>query len=244
MKNTRKLFCTILAVALLILSLMPAYAAVSVKADSNKIYLDSTGGSYGWGYININGINANSKITDIKSSNTKILRPSSLNKWSSSYKDFENDENSSADNNASISVRGLKKGKADITFKVDGKSYKQSFEVLNYVNPVKSFQLTGVGSTNLKSKFAKGSYVDAKLKSNSKAGYVKVSAASGWKIRSVEWSDQSDNYSSHYFYSEKGVSSAKVIAPAMKKSGKYSIWVNCINAKNGARLNLTYHLGN
>ena len=242
MKNTRKLFCTILAVALLILSLMPAYAAVSVKADSNKIYLDSIGGSYGYGYINIDGINANTKITDIKSSNTKILRPSGLDRWSSSYKDLEGDYNSS-NNDASISVRGLKKGKANITFKVDGKSYKQSFEVLNYVNPIKSLQLTGVGSANLKSKFAKDRYVNAKLSSNSKAGYVNVSAASGWKIRSVEWSDDS-NDSRHSFYSSKGVSSVKVIAPAMKKSGIYYIWLTFVNTKNGAEIPITYHLGN
>lgn len=244
MKHTRKLLCALLAAALLILSVAPAYA-VSVDTKAATIYMGSKDGSE-WAYssIEINDLTASSKITDVKTSNKAILRLGSLNTWDSTYSSLgDDDEYSGADYSASIGVYGVKKGKATISFKVDGKSYSKTFTVVDFANPIKTLTLTGISSANLKSKFAKTSYLSEKLKANAKAGYLNVAAASGWKIISAEWTDQGSDYNARYFHSSKGVASMKIPVPAMKKNGNYYIWATFVNTKTKATMSINYHLG-
>lgn len=243
MRNTRKLFCALLVAALLVLSIAPAYA-VSVDTKAAKIYLGSKDGSqYGWYSIEIRDLTAKSKITEIKSDDKKVAKVYSLDTWSSSYKYFDEEGIDSEYHSASIGIRGLKTGTATVSFKVDGKKYSKKFTVLGYENPAKNFQLTGINKTNLKSKFAKGSYAQAKLKADSKAGNLVVEAAKGWKITDATWSDQGEDYSSQSFYSSKGVSSVKLAIPKMTKKGNYYIWVTFVNTATKASVELAYNIG-
>jgi len=242
MKNTRKLLCALLAAALLILSVMPAYA-VSVDWRGAKMYLGSSNKSHTIGFsVEINDLKANSKITSIKSSDKSIIRLSSLDTWDSSWKNLENSDDTSEDHSASIYLLGMKKGKATVSFKVDGKTYKKEIQVLGFINPIKTFKLTGISSSNLKGKFAKTSYVATNLKSDAKAGSLKVAAASGWKITSVSWSAWSESkYRS--FDLGSGASSVSMPIPKMTKKGEYNIWIEMINTKTKATASFTYHIG-
>jgi len=241
MKNSRKFLCALLAAALLVLSVMPAYA-VSVDWRGGKMYLGSSNGTNtGDLTIEISDLKADSKITNLKTSDKSIIRLGSLDRWNSSWQDLEDDDNRSEYHDASIRLDGLKKGKAKISFKVDGKSYSKTIEVLGYVNPIKSFKVTGISSSNLKSRFAKTSYVNTNLKSDAKAGYVKVAAASGWKITGVTWSCWSgDGYRSFDF---GGVGSASLPIPKMSKKGEYNIYVYLVNTKTNVRTEFSYHIG-
>ena len=244
MKVSRKLLCALLAAALLILSVAPAYA-VTVDTKDTTIYLGSKDGSTTYTYsLNLYDLPAGAKITDIKSSNRNVIGIHRLRTTDTVQKYFESTQDDQKDHEASIEVRGLKKGSATVSFKVNGTAYKKKFTVLDYVNPIKSIQVTGTSNANLKTKFAKGDSGSCKLTSNAKAGYVKVSAASGWKIMDLEWSQHNNDYNSRYFYYSEGVSSAKLPVPAMSKSGHYFVWLALVNTKTNGMLSLGLYLGN
>ena len=239
MKRSRKFLCALLAAALLVLSVMPAYAAVEVNWGAKKVYMGSSDGSDTSGYsVSIDGIKSSTKITSIKSAKKSILKPSSLDRWSSKYKSLDSDYTSEY-HDASIYFSALKAGKSKLSFKVDGKSYSGTVEVLAYKNPLKTFKITGISSSNLKSKFAKSSWVSAKLKSNAKSGKITAAAASGWKVTEVRWSG--NGHSREYSYSD-GVSSISLPVPKMTTGNYYYIYIYLRNTKNNLSQSLTYRL--
>ena len=239
MKNFRKLVCSALVLAMLTLTVMPAYAE-SVNWNSKTVYLDGKDGQYGNFWINIQDIKKNTKITDVKSSRADIISINTLNRWSDTNYSFEEKKTTYTDYTANISCYGRKKGTATVSFKVDGKSYSNTYKVVDYVNPLKSLVISSIGSTNLKSRFSKQNSVSHKLRSNTKAGTVKATAASGWKIRQLEWSQQSGGWSYKSYYTENGTSSAKINIPAMKKNTRYLIWIVMINDKTKATKDINF----
>ena len=242
MKNTRKLICAILAAALLILSVAPAYAAVEVNWGSGKIYLGSSNDTDTNGTsIQISGLKSDSKITTIKTSDKKTISLGSLDYWNYRWKSLDGNEGNE-DYEASIYIYAQKKGKATISFKVDGKSYSKSFEVLGYENPIKSLVLTGVSKANLKSKFANRSYAWTKLSKDAKAGDIKLSATNGWKITSIGWNAYNGDNGYRSFDFESGVSSAKMPIPKMKKKASYNISMTFVNTKTKTIANCNFHL--
>lgn len=246
MKNIRKLLCAILAAALLILTALPALAEIEFDSSPVTVYLsDKEGSSYVWADFSVWGLEKDSKITDVKSSNKKVVQVYSVQHSQGKTKYTEEDREDSEWYDAYIENKALKAGTATVSFKVDGTTYKKKITVKGYTNPVKSLVLTGVSSANQKSKFAKGDYANIPLKKNAKAGYLKVSAASGWKIRRVYWYDRTDDDWDTYrqFSSGKGVASVKMPVPAMKKTGRYNVEVEFVNTKTGGTkyINLYYN---
>ena len=237
MKKTRKLLCAALAAALLVLSVAPAYAA-EVYWGATKLYLGSSNGSWSndtW--ISIDNLNSNPTITNIRSSDDSIITFSNV--IHSSWHSLQDDDVENDGFSVSIGIYGCRKGKATISFKVDGKAYSKAYEVLGYTNPIKSFVLTGVSKTNLKSKFAKTGDVYASLKKDAKAGNIKLAAAKGWRVTEISWSGN-NNHRSFGFGS--GVSSAAMPIPKMKKNKNYSMWMTFVNTKTKATLQMSYTL--
>ena len=249
MKFTRRLLSIVIVTAMVLAFAVPAlasreghsyidfYGEVTVGVDSSTLYLgDKSGGMAVSAIIYVDGIDADTAITDIKSSNPKVILPVSLSCGSGKL-------GTSVAYDADILVAGLKKGSATISFKVNGKTYKQKLKVVGYVNPVKSMVLSQVSTVNQKSKFAKGSVAYAKLKKNAKAGALNVSAASGWKITEIDFYD-CKNDSHHYFYadSEKGVASVRMMTPAMKKAVTYRIGMKFLHTKTKATQRVDYWL--
>lgn len=242
MKRTRKVFCALLVAALLVLSVVPAYAA-SVDTSAMKVYMGGKDKSdWGWGSFDINDMKPGDKVTEVKSSNKSVVKIVELDMYQSTYQYYEGDESTQNYINASIGFSALKPGTATITFKVNGKKYSKKITVVGYANPIKTFKLTGVSKTNLKSKFAKKTSVEEKLKADAKAGYLEVSAASGWKVISAEFSDETDSYEGYSFYSSKGVNAVKIAVPKMLKKGRYYVWLNFRNTSTKATQQIMYRL--
>lgn len=81
-----------------------------------------------------------------------------------------------------VQVTLKKAGKANLTFKYNGKNYKINFVIVKYTNPVKTFK---VGSVNYASKFKKVPYCFA---GKALAGKnLTVKASSAWKFVRFEY---------------------------------------------------------
>lgn len=243
MKNTRKLLCLLLAAALMILTVVPALADVDVDTTAQTIYLAKKDGSVTSSeWIYIYGIEKNTKIVDVKSSNKAVAAIRCIERSQSDYEYYDPDEERS-DYSACIQVIFIKAGKATVSFKIDDKTYKKNFTVVGYVNPVKNFQLTGFNTKNLKAKFVKGYEFDETMTRNAKAGYLKVTAASGWKVKELYWCDRNDySNSRRYSFGTNGVNTAQMPTPAMNKTGSYYVRANLVNSKNGGTQTVYYYL--
>lgn len=228
MKMFRKLLCAALLVALIVATMTTGLAATKYFYMSNGYY---TSGS-----ISI-PLTKNSKITSVKSSNTGVMKVSSL--WQSTTVDEDFDENKTTKRySADIYVGLLKKGSATLTYKLDGVKKSQKVVVKKYSNPVRSLVLSGYGSKNLKSLFAKEGNATLTLTKNAKAGKLTVKAASGWRISSGAWYDN-ETYAEYDFYApEKGASSFTLSVPKMAKGGDYSVEIDFVNTSTKGALRI------
>ena len=230
MKISNKLAVIVMA-CLLCAALTAGACAVSVSVDTSTIYMPGDSPAS----IFITGIKSYEDITDIAVSDPDVIYGigyGGSDKWqslNSSGTDEEEEEECAVE----LAIYGKKKGSATVSFDIDGKTYKKKFKVVGYANPVKSFVLSGRSSKNLKSSFAKTNEASLKLSSKAKAGYLTVAAASGWKIMSVNLYEPG-KFSNRGFESGKGVSSAKVWLPALKKNTEYAIDVDFMHKKTKA----------
>ena len=239
MKNIRRILCVALVAMFLCASALPAFAATRTFYLGGKNFTR-------YAYLDLDGLNVGDKVTDIKSSNKKIFKVASFefnNNEEYEYADEEYDEEEETYTSlyGYASIKLLKKGSAKLTYKVNGASKSVDIKVLAYKNPVKSLVLTGLGNNNLKSKFAKSSYAKAKSK-NAKAGLMKVSAASGWKITSAHFTEAKTNKNYGIQPYGKPISSLQFHVPAMKKGKAYYIYVDFTNTSTGASVSINYDL--
>ena len=247
MKNTRKLLSALLVVTLLILSAVPAFAEPYVNTDPQTIMWDTTEKtiSYYTMSISISNLTKKSTVTDVKSSNPSVVsiyyieKNKSINEYT--YYDPDKEENYNY-YSVYIGLKIKKTGKATISFKVDGKAYKKVIKAVSYENPVKSLQLTGVNTKNLKSLFAKKNTIYGSLSKNAKAGAIKVTAANGWKVRKIFWRDDSNYNDRAYGFGGDGVASASMAIPAMKKDVPYYMYVWFYNADLNVYEYVNYYL--
>lgn len=242
MKLFKKLLCTVLAVAML-LSVAAVAFAVEVP-EAVTFYRSSTyADDSSFGFFSLYGMNSDTKIGKITSSKKAVATVYGVERYSGYWEGYEYDDTSSWDD-ATVQLRLLKAGTTNITSKIDGNSYKTKVTVKKYTNPVKSFVITGIGSKNLKSAFAKRSYNDAPLTKAAKKGNIKLKAASGWKIESIAWRNDSTGQSYHFSSYEKPVSSVTLPIPAMKTTINYSIEFTMINTKTDASIGFDYWISN
>ncbi len=239
MKHVRRIVCAALVAVMLVLSALPACAA-SVDWGSKTIHLTSKSGEANFVDIFIEDLNG-AKVTDVKSSKPGVVGIITRRDTVSTLVNYEDENDHEEEDSVRIGLIGRKKGSATISFKINGKSYKHTYTVVGYVNPLKSFVLSGISGANLKSKFANGVIVDDKLKADAKAGDLVLTAASGWKIKQVMWVDLK-NDEDMTRNTPRGASSVRMSLPAMKKNGQYAIRMHFINSKTKADTWLIYFI--
>lgn len=76
----------------------------------------------------------------------------------------------------------MKAGKATVTFKTGGKTYKMKFKVLAYKNPLKTFKVEG---ESLAGKFKK--YSRSSLTYTDDTAKIQVAPNKGWKLKSIKY---------------------------------------------------------
>lgn len=240
MRNTRKLICAAMAVALLAVTLLPAFA-VSVDWGPTTVHLLSKDGEpYFTDDIAISDLNG-AKVTNIKSDKKSVISIASFTTETRSFTNYDDEDDREEEDKAAIGLKARKKGSAVISFKVGSKTYKKTYTVLAYVNPVKSFVVTGINNSNMKSVFAQNAIANGKLSANAKAGDWKVTAANGWKIQKADWLDlKNDDIMFQQF--SKGAASISMYIPAMKKTGQYMFRLHLINIKTKAEVNIIYSI--
>lgn len=232
MKMFRKLLCTALVVAMIAATMLTAIA------ETRTFYMNGQNGNV-FTRIYLDDVR---KLASVKSSNKKVLVPVLVK--SSNYNNHYLVTGQGKDNNGNsceIGVKLVKPGTAKLTYKADGVAKSDTFKVLAYVNPVKSFVVSSVSSKNLASAFNRDGYNSGKLKKNTKAGKFIVVAKTGWVITDARWHDDQNDYGySFYSWGRKGVSRCSVNIPAMKKGNNYYVDATLRNVKNGGTVDVTY----
>ncbi len=165
----KRIVSIVMAVALVISVFAPA--ATVKAAGTPSVYKKQTSvieqkSKTDW--IWIENFPAGAQVTNLKSSNTKVLKAS----WNSNDGDL-------------VMLRLRKAGKAVVSFNVvyNGQttSLKSTITVKKYQRPCATFK---VGSKNYASKFKKNSYYVTSHKKTPK-NKVTVKAAKGWKLAGI-----------------------------------------------------------
>jgi hypothetical protein len=239
MKIIRRLLCVALAVSLLCVAAFPALAEIQLIPESTTMYLNSRNSTTltATRKIAINGIDLDSKITNPKSSKPAVLSIAYLTLDEEHLVEFPGD---TVDHIlATLSVRLHKPGKSTVSVKVDGKTCKTKLNVAQYVNPIKSFVITSLSGKNLKSQFKTSGSAVSILSSNTKAGQVKLTAASGWRIRKIGFIGSEDTINHER---RTGATTVKLPIPAMKKGNYYAIAAVLQNIATGGVIDTMYML--
>lgn len=252
MRRNMKKAAALLLVALIVTAMAPSSVFASSVVwpteafqTSQTVYMKPTPHN-GLTYVNLSlGDLAKSKtITNVKSSNTAILQPNNLYRSTSRITNTNlaanNVSNTYSSSAGYIEVLVKKAGTAAISFKAGNKKYSCKVKVLPYTNPVKSLKFTGIGTTNLKSLFKKYAVNDKgyAMKANAKAGFVQVAAASGWKIKSAEFTTIKPNHSYSFtcWNLKQAPSSVKMWIPSVKKGVGLVFNMTFVNTRTGGEL--------
>lgn len=167
-KSLKKLVTVVLAIAMMVVLAIPAYAA-------DEIYIPKTANGIKYSTTTLKNQYFSSKEYFAYVGNQKVTVKSS-NKSVATVKA----------ENGTIFVTIKKPGKTTISVKTAKKTYKCEYTVSKYENPLASVK---VGGTTIKgSSFNKNAVVNLKYsKYANKKTAVKFNLKSGWKVLSVEY---------------------------------------------------------
>jgi hypothetical protein len=223
---------------------LTAQAAVSAPTQATIYRTASSANSAGIQSFSINGLSKSDKIKNIKSSNTSVAEPYSVqygsSSWSEEYLDSSTTGYSSSDYYANIEAMLLKAGSTKISYTIGKKKYTTKVTVKNYTNPLESFEISGVkNGKNLASLANKSTDLSSQvLTDDQKNATVTISAKSGWVITYAALSDNDNNTSYSIANYSKGLSSATLHVGTLKKTGHYYVYMNLQNKKDGGTLYL------
>lgn len=247
-KVSAKVLTMLLAVAFVLIA-VPVKAQAAVNPPKQiTIYANSTKNIYSWNSFDLPGIKKTAKITSVKSSNNKVVKPVRISKSESKYEEISLDKSYANDYKSSGYSRGIsfiafKTGSATISYKIDGKKYSTKIKVLPYKNVVKKFTIAG--GKNLASKYKECTYAsDKAFTSDKKNVKIDVSAISGWKVTSIEVSNNTSGKSirmSNYSHPKTSIS---YNAGNIKKGDNCSIYVYLVEKKTGRSMSISYYMNN
>lgn len=223
MKHMKKLVVAFLTLALAFSPCSATVQAAPKVPKSQIFYLYPKGDPMNSGlfFLYISGVSDSKDVTNIKSSNPKII---------------PNDMEMVSD--GTLRFHAKKAGKATISFKIKGKSYKTKITLKKYVNPVKYISITGIknkGKTNLANLSDKKMIIDLKTSKPKVVPKAKISAKKGWKIKSTS------NYLGLVKLYKKPVANATLKVP----KGFDYLWefnVTFINVKNKESITISYDI--
>ncbi len=232
-----KLMVLAFAMAVLVVA-APVVASAKPSVPSTITLYANPSGESGTS-IYIGNLKKDSKITSVKSSDKKIVAPTSKTFYSYSSVYFDSNDKYS-DYSGYIYTSVKKAGTATVSFKVDGTSYKTKVVVKKYTNPAKSFKISG---TEIASKFNKLRYVDTGKKPSKTVKNAKftVKAKSGWKVTNLNVYDGT-SYHSASIGNSNGLGSRTLVLDKFEKGHYYTIEATFTNKSNNASITLHYEL--
>ena len=123
----------------------------------------------------------------------------------------------------------MKAGKATVTFKTGGKTYKMKFKVLAYKNPLKAFK---VDSNSVAGSF--NNYSSSSLNYTDETAAIQVKPNKGWKLKSIKYKAYKYENDSVTRYSENIENNSSV---TFKDNSWYShyILVTLYNSSKGLK---------
>lgn len=144
-------------------------------------------------------------------------------------------------------------GSATLSYKIDSKTYKTSFKVYKYENPIKSIKIKGVNSDkSFASSYKERNSASFALSKTISNATVVVTPVSGWKITKISYScyNSADNSSSSDSRSSYGTVTYKTPRSAQTsykmanfKKGQYSyVYIYLQNTKTGTSQTCTVYL--
>ncbi len=226
-KTMKRLMSLVLVLTLAAAVLVPATTAQAADLKYTKnltVYLTADG----WVEWTATNSNTSKKLTSFKSSDTSI---------------FEVQYDEAEGKKPSNWLKLNKAGTAKLSFKYGGKTYTSTVTVKKYTNPVKTFKLTGVSSgKDVSSKSKKTNNPSLKLKKSSDNAKLTIKAKSGWKIKSVVFTNQTDwkTLVSKTYKSSKVTSSYTKKLGKLRKSKSYYAEVTFVNTSNKGTITVYY----
>ncbi|MDO5781574.1 MAG: hypothetical protein Q4P27_03870 [Eubacteriales bacterium] len=254
MKNIfKKLSCALLAAAM-ICAITPFTASAATQKVSYPktlvTYMDSKTNHFGYGSIYVSNVPNKSSISKssvkIKSGGS-VVSLSNLSKtvWTNRSESFYKGAKpyTYTDHTYNISFNTKKTGNATISFKVGSQTCTTKIKVLPYSNPLKSLTVTGVKG-NLASKFkTSNSASDIRVNKAQKNAFIKCTAANGWKITSLNYSNRKTNVQRNIYCNSKGVSSVSLHAGDLAAKQTGYINISLTNTKTGGTQSCYVNLG-
>ena len=149
------------------------------------------------------------------------------------------------DGSASVRLNIEKAGTAKIKYKIDGKTKTIDLVIKPYVNPVKCVTLNGINDGNSFAAMTKTkNYMDPNaalsLKAKTTGAKLKMTAADGWKIKSLSLESQ---YGSMRSISRSSpTNSAAITWGTLYANRNYKITACLVNTKNGATQTVGYYI--
>lgn len=208
----------------------------------------------------VGNLKSSSKITSVKSSKPALLKYTGYTKYfrteGSDYFPASGSSSETPSRNkqyyAYMNVQmGI--GSASLSYKIDKNSYKTSFKVYKYANPIKSIKIKGVNSDkSFASSFKERNSASFELKKSISNATVVVTPASGWKITKISYScyDSTSSSSSSNSRSSYGTVTYKTPRSSQTsykmstfKKGQYSyVYIYLENTKTGGTQTCTIYL--
>lgn len=252
MKNIfKKLSCVLLA-AVMICTITPFTASAATSKLSypktKTIYLAGKNVLSSYGGIEVSNIPSKQSISK---SNIKIISGKNVVALDSLDNSTQSDRieyfgkgnkpDIYFDHYYNIGLRIKKTGTAKISFKVGSKTYTSTIKAVAYTNPLKSLTITGT-SGNLAGKFKTSNNGYLQNKKTRKNTFIKCTAASGWKITSVYFSNQNTGVQRNIFYTKKNASSFNFYTGDLAANQKAHLNILLVNTKTGGTQICTFHI--
>ena len=149
------------------------------------------------------------KLTKAKSSNPEVV---DVYPWGEGWKDA-----------TGMSIYGLKKGKATVTYTYKGKTHKVKVVVKKYPKPIKKLK---IGKTNYARKLKSMAYAFPKWNA-CKGKKLSLTPAKGWDVKSIKFSYYSADWEK--YYTKKVRNGGKL----PKVTNAESLIITLKNKKNG-----------
>lgn len=235
----------------LVLAVLLPVLAMSVMADdgTTPVYYMSGKKATGYASVYVDDLAKGDVVKSIKSSNKAVAKYTGITYHTGEYEttslnwETEQEETEKgSDYSASIQLALKKAGTAKISYKVGTKAYSTKIVVKKYANPVKSLKISGVnGGKNIASKFKSQCWLTGVKSTKASSGKIQVKAASGWAIRSINYSKT--GYGDKHITYTTPVSSASLNMGSVAAKQNATVIIVFENKSTHGRINVEVYTG-
>lgn len=179
--------------------------------------------------------------------NVSWLNPQALGSYKSTmeYMGDLKDKEPFSEGDSTIGLKVSNSGSAKVTYEAGSKSYTKDIVILPYTNPVQSVTVSALNNgKNMASKTKNSSVasnISAKFKSSNQT--LKVTAASGWKITYIGYSNTTTGHHAMRVYTNSYPRTADVNIGKITKKTEGIISITLMNTKTGGEIEVDYYFG-